>query len=187
MLRNYSRRLEIVLEEFFHPSHSIFNTRVYDSGIEQATILGKCQSAINFLELHELNLQGDLSSLHSKIIASSEKLYKDGHYREAIIAAFALLIEEVKARYPIKDGKNRQIDGRPLMEQVFAPSDSKHFLNVNDLECKEGLKMLYAGSVAAIRNKYVHKTEQIVDRDYALNLLHYASALLRLFENPEIY
>lgn len=98
----------------------------------------------------------DLSDLplHPRVAEVSLSLYADGYYDEAVLAASKSLINFVKE----KSGK--EIDGRPLMTEVF--SQNNPILAFNDLSSKtdkdeqQGMMCLFEGAAQAIRNPRGH-------------------------------
>ena len=92
--------------------------------------------------------------LHPRIAEVSLGLYADGYYDEAVLAASKSLINFVKE----KSGK--EIDGRPLMTEVF--SQNNPILAFNDLSSKtdkdeqQGMMCLFEGAAQAIRNPRGH-------------------------------
>jgi len=122
----------------------------------------------------------DLSNLHSEVRRISEEHFHNGHFREAVVNAFTLLIEITKNKYSINK------DGLPLMQDVFSKENPKYRVS-DDSNEQQGIMFLYSGAVAGIRNKYVHKTAKITNKQYALELLHFASFLFRLFDDSTIY
>lgn len=127
-----------------------------------------------------------LSDLHKKVQEVSAEQFKDGHYREAVLNAFVALTEVIKAKYPISDHKGTLKDGVDLMQDVFSSQNCKHQIS-SDANEQKGIMFLYAGAIAAIRNKYGHKTAKIKEAQQAVELLHFASFLFRLLDDPAIY
>lgn len=180
-LRVLQQKLKIILQKVFPKDHEIYFLK---SELDKNSQLTICSSAMYNIEFELLNSHSNFTHIHPIIENVSHELYKNGHYREAVSNAFSQVIEEIKNKFNIKTKDNKLMDGRPLMEHVF----TKDYI-FKDLpeDYKEGIKLLYCGAVSALRNKYVHRTAKIHDPEYAMNLLHYASALIRLLETPNVY
>ena len=185
LLRGYLSNIRILISNVFSKDHSINNSIVALELIKE-DLFKVCNDAIHLLEFEMINLKTSLSGIHPKIIDSSSQLYWDGHYRESIASAFALVIDEMKTKFQLKGKDGKLLDGKPLMEQVFSPNNPVFTVSI-DTTYQEGWKMLFAGSVSALRNKYVHDTSKVTDADYTLNLLHFASSLIRVLETSAIY
>jgi len=147
--------------------------------------LAKCRVEIlpfvkDTLTRLELKLGLSYLILHPKIKATSETLFADGHYRQAILDAFILLENEIKRI------ANSPKIGKELMDEVFSAASPKIRISTDKGE-QQGIMFLFGGSVMAIRNRYAHKTKKVTDREYTIDLLHFASALMRLVEDTGVY
>jgi uncharacterized protein (TIGR02391 family) len=93
--------------------------------------------------------------LHSRIAAVCADLYRDGHYRNAVLDASLALVNFVKEKARCHD-----LDGANLMRTVF--SVNAPILAFNDLsdqadrDEQEGLMHLFEGAVLALRNPRAH-------------------------------
>lgn len=128
----------------------------------------------------ELKIQMVDLNVHPKIKGVSEKLFIDGHYKQAVLDAFILLDNTVQ------NMMSSSKTGRPLMEETFSANRPKISFT-SDANEQLGMMNLYAGSISGIRNRYSHKTIKLTDKNYALDLLHFASALMRLLDDQSIY
>ncbi|HRD39401.1 MAG TPA: TIGR02391 family protein, partial [Bacteroidia bacterium] len=161
--------------------------KINQETITKDVLVAETKNIITNIELKLLGDTLDLSHLHPEIKKVSEGLFLKQHYREAVNNAFVRLIEIVKGKYPIIDDKSKkQKDGLDLMQDVFSKDKAKFIFSTDPNE-QQGMMYLYAGAVAGIRNRYAHSTKDITEPNYALELLHFASALVRLFENKAIY
>jgi uncharacterized protein (TIGR02391 family) len=85
----------------------------------------------------------------------SAELYREGHYRNAVLDAAVALVNFVKEK-----SRRHELDGVPLMTTVF--SKNKPVLAFNDLKDKtdedeqEGIMHLFMGAVLALRNPRAH-------------------------------
>jgi len=57
---------------------------------------------------------GSLESFHPIVVAAARDLYRDGHYRQAVLDAFIAMVSRVKD----VSGRNDPLDGKPLMHWV---------------------------------------------------------------------
>ena len=113
--------------------------------------------------------------LHSRIAAVTTELYRNGHYRNAVLDAAVALVNFVKEK-----SRRHDLDGAPLMRTVFSRNDS--ILAFNDLreqsdqDEQEGMMHLFEGAVLALRNPRAHtlsddSPEQALDYIAFLSLL----------------
>jgi len=93
--------------------------------------------------------------LHPRIAAVSVGLYRDSHYRNAVLDASVALVNMVKEK-----SRRHDLDGASLMTTVF--SKNKPVLAFNDLKDKteedeqEGMMHLFVGAVLGLRNPRAH-------------------------------
>ncbi len=124
-----------------------------------------------------------LDNFHPRVVEVAGALYRDGHYREAILNAYIALIEAVKTRAGRAD-----LDGTELMMKVFSPK--KRELSVSDEDSdQQGFMFLFAGAVLGIRNPKAHRMVQQHDPQRALEWLAFASVLFRVLDEaraPEL-
>lgn len=176
--------VKLVIDKAFLPGHPILEYE-HMGGMMKSDLLEFCQKGIFYLKFHTISEKVDFKNLHPEVISLSSKQFDDGHYREAVFNSFARLVEVVKDRYPIGE-KNKLKDGVDLMQEVFSKDNPKVWFSEDGGE-RQGMMFLYSGAIGAIRNKYGHKTAIIKNKDYAFELLCFASALFRLLEDQSIY
>jgi len=123
--------------------------------------------------LNELNL-------HPKIKKAVSDLFNDGHFRQSVFDAFTVLENEIR-----NTTKSEKI-GKELMEETFSPNNPKLELSTTKAE-QQGILFLFSGSVMAIRNRYGHKSMQLTSKEFTVDLLHFASALMRMVEDKSCY
>lgn len=93
--------------------------------------------------------------LHPRVAAVCADLYRDGHYRNAVLDASVALVNFVKEK-----SRRHDLDGAPLMRTVF--SRNSPILAFNDLsdqtdqDEQEGMMHLFEGAVLALRNPRAH-------------------------------
>lgn len=184
-VRSCSNNIDVIFRKVFLPDHEIFKESVKGSA-DKRKVLEVITNAIAHLEFELLDSHSDFSNIHPIIREASEKQFLNTHYREAVLNSFSRLIEEIKDKYPISDKAGKLKDGVDLMQDIFSKDNPKLSFS-NDPNERQGIMFLFSGAVGAIRNKYAHKTKEIEDKDFAFELINFASALMRLFENPNLY
>lgn len=117
-----------------------------------------------------------LSNLHPKVAAVAGQLVTDGHYRQAVLDTFIVLIGEVRARAKAPAG----LEGVPLMQTVF--SEKAPMLSLGDKDAQLGHMWLYSGAVMAFRNVFSHSSATITDPNKALEILAFGSYLFRMLD-----
>lgn len=116
--------------------------------------------------------------LHPIIKEVSKELFSDGHYAQAILEAYKAVVNEVK-----KVSDIRNLDGKPLMEQVFSVNNPiikfNNLQSQSDKDEQVGLMFLFSGAALGIRNPKAH--DYIIQKDplRTLEYLTFASLLLK--------
>lgn len=117
-----------------------------------------------------------LNGLHPTVVATASKLYRDGHYRQAILDTYIALGLAVKTKSARHD-----LDGSPLMNHVF--SQKNPVLKVSDdADERLGFMWLFTGAVMGIRNPKAHSLIPQTDPQAAFEWLAFASALFRTID-----
>lgn len=120
-----------------------------------------------------------LDTLHPLVKTTAGKLYSDGHYRQAILDTYILLVDTVKT----KSGRH-DLDGVSLMQTVFSPN--RPIIKIsNDTDEQLGFMWMFSGAVMGIRNPKSHRLIQQKDPQRTLEWLSYASVLLRVLDDSE--
>lgn len=127
-----------------------------------------------------LENQRESSDLHPLVIKASARLYNDGHYRNAILDAFIVLIDQIK----IKSGR-QDLDGVQLIDHVFSPKNPILIVS-NDMDEQLGFAWLFKGAVMGIRNPKAHKYVEQMDPQRALEWLAFASVLCRVLDDSKL-
>lgn len=127
-----------------------------------------------------LHIYGPLSNLHPLIPPVASDLYKNGHYRQAILDTYILLVNTVKT----KSGRH-DLDGTGLMQTVFSPK--KPVIKISDDPDEQmGFMWMFSGSVMGIRNPKAHRLIQQHDPQRTLEWLSFASVLLKVLDDAEV-
>lgn len=116
--------------------------------------------------------------LHPDIEHAVGRLFRDGHYANAIEDAVKALNARVRLRSGIDDR-----DGSNLMEYVFNPKNPVLKFNAladqSDADEQKGFMMLFSGAVAGLRNPRAHKIIRD-DPESALEFIAFISLLVKL-------
>jgi uncharacterized protein (TIGR02391 family) len=96
--------------------------------------------------------------LHPRIAAVCADLYRDGHYRNAVLDASVALVNFVKEK-----SRRHDLDGAKLMRTVFSANapvlafnDLNDQTDQTDRDEQEGMMHLFEGAVLALRNPRAH-------------------------------
>lgn len=152
------------------PIHIVFgdipeseSQREFLNGIPQTIMM--LEGLIAWLEEKQADLGQDTTTrvraafedldLHPRMADVCADLYRDGHYRNAVLDASVALVNFVKER-----SRRHDLDGANLMRTVFSKSNPVlAFNDLNDpteLDYQEGMMHLFEGAVLALRNPRAH-------------------------------
>lgn len=160
----------------------------YKRGIEQAmsnlqTIVDLFREKLDDLgetpDGRAVRAFGELD-IHPEIERAAGKLFRDGHYANAVEDACKALYALVKT----KSGRT-DLSGTKLMQTVFSPKAP--VLRFNDLETQtdldeqQGMMFLYSGAMLALRNPRAHELIQD-DPERALEYIGFLSLLAKSLE-----
>jgi len=163
----------------------------YKRGIEQA--ISNLQTIVDLFEekiadLGEtpagkaLKALGELE-IHPEIERAVAKLFRDGHYANAVEDACKVLDGLVK----IRSGRH-DISGTELMQTVFSPKNP--VLKFSDLQTQteqseqQGMMFLYAGAMLALRNPRAHEIIED-DPEKALEYIAFLSLLAKSLDKAK--
>jgi uncharacterized protein (TIGR02391 family) len=110
---------------------------------------------------------------------ATRRLFKDGHYAQAVGEAYKVVNNAVKKKANTPDR-----DGKAMMMAVF--DRDKPILRLNPLKSvtdgdqQEGYKFMFAGAMLGIRNPRAHEHDLRDDAWAALEMLVLANHLLRV-------
>ena len=124
--------------------------------------------------------RGDLSIslglLHPKIIEHCESRFESGHYSDAILTAYKVVLNEIKLITGL------DMDGKPLVEKAM--SLNSPIIKLNDLKTQSdkdeqlGFMLLLSGAALGIRNPKAHDLIPQDDPIRTLQYISFASLLL---------
>jgi uncharacterized protein (TIGR02391 family) len=113
-----------------------------------------------------------LASMHGLVHHSAGKLFVDGHYPQAILAACTALDKVLQQH----TGQPAELTGTALMNKVFSPDNPLIRLSPVKAE-QQGYLLLFNGLTQAIRNHYAHNLTELSNVNRALEWLGFISAL----------
>lgn len=122
----------------------------------------------------------EISGLHPLVQKTAGELYKNGHFRQAILDTYIALVEAVK----VKSGEHN-LDNTPLMQNVFSPKTPTIKVS-DDYDEQLGFMWLFSGAVMGIRNPKAHRLIEQNDPQRTLEWLSFASVLLRVIDDAQV-
>jgi uncharacterized protein (TIGR02391 family) len=135
-----------------------------------------------FLERNNIVIQADILeryNFHPKVKEIADPLFKNGHFRQAILDVYIALVDAVK-----KKSECHNLDNSPLMQRAF--SQNNPILKVSeDKDEQLGFMWLFSGAVMAIRNPKAHRLIEQTDSDRTLEWLAFASVLFRVLDESK--
>jgi uncharacterized protein (TIGR02391 family) len=120
--------------------------------------------------------------LHPEIVRAASKLYKDGHYANAIEDSVKALNGLVRMRSGL------ELDGVSLMQHAFSLKNP--ILKFNDLSDKSdedeqlGFMSMFSGAVSGLRNPRAHSLIKD-DPERALEFIAFVSLLAKLLDGAK--
>ena len=123
-------------------------------------------------------------NIHPQIISISKSRFDDGHYADAVEAAFKELNVRVKTIY--RERTSEEKDGARLMQSAF--SSNNPIIKIGDIstetgrDIQQGYMEMFSGAMKGIRNPKAHNNQTISKAD-AIRKLHFASMLMHKLDN----
>jgi uncharacterized protein (TIGR02391 family) len=133
-----------------------------------------------------------LENLHPLIVVASSDRFTDGHYADAIFAAF----RAVEGR--VRDLSGLQLTGKDLMNKALKapeiggrttgppPIDLRVEEGLSGENEQEGFRFLFVGAMVGIRNPKAHVDVRQDDPQRALEYLAFASMLMRRLDDAKV-
>jgi uncharacterized protein (TIGR02391 family) len=148
-------------------------------GNSRIALLMALNSLIENLKTKTIHSSFNFSALHPIVKTISAELFRNGHYRQAILDTYIALVQQVKAK------SNSDLDNSKLMQKVF--SSEKPIIKVSeDADERVGFMWLFTGAVMGIRNPRAHNLTEEEDPQRAFELLAFASALFRVIDDSQV-
>jgi len=129
------------------------------------------------------NLQTLFADLefHASVISCSGKLFRDGHYSQAVFDSFKAVEAAIKdASGRPTDPKGKELYGRPLVMKAF-DVDSPLIRVSDDTNVQLAYRDL-ASSLLGVRNDFAHEGTQEIRPSQAIKWLGMASVLLKAID-----
>lgn len=121
--------------------------------------------------------------LHPAIERAAGRLFRDGHYANAIEDS----VKALNALVRLNSGMDDK-DGASLMETVFNPKSPILKFNAladpSDIDEQRGFMMFFAGAVAGLRNPRAHRLIKD-DPEMALEFIAFISLLAKLADHAQ--
>jgi uncharacterized protein (TIGR02391 family) len=124
-----------------------------------------------------------IAALHADVREVADRYLESGHPEVAIFEAFKAINNRVKAMSGL------DLDGAPLMAKAFA--DENPPLVLDDLSTatgrnvQAGFRFLLMGAAQGIRNPDAHEQFRPLDDEEALEMLAFASVLMRRLDQAQ--
>ena len=121
---------------------------------------------------------------YSKIISVAKSRFNDGHYADAVEAAFKEINVRVKTIYRQRTSEEK--DGVRLMQSAFSVQNP--IIKIGDIstetgrDIQQGYMEMFSGAIKGIRNPKAHNNQTISKTD-AIRKLHFASMLMYKLDN----
>jgi uncharacterized protein (TIGR02391 family) len=132
--------------------------------------------------LTPLGQDARIAALHADVRGVADRYLESGHAEVAIFEAFKAVNNRVKAMTGL------ELDGSTLMGEAFKDSDPPIVLADLSTETgrniQAGYRFLFMGAVRGIRNPDAHELFKALDAEEALEMLAFASLLMRRLDTP---
>jgi uncharacterized protein (TIGR02391 family) len=121
-----------------------------------------------------------ITGLHETIIVRSGPQFTDGHFEDAVLAAFKAVEERLRERVA-----SPTLYGLDLVTAALNPRDGKLVLSSIAAE-QEAAQLLFRGAIGFFKNPRSHRFVEVQDERVALELLGFASLLLRTIDTAKV-
>ena len=141
---------------------------------------GEVIATITYLNGYGNNNSSSIwDNMHPQIISVAKGRFNDGHYADAVEAAFKEINTRVKKIY--RDRTSVEKDGSKLMQAAFSIQNPIIRLGdtstVTGTNIQQGYMEMFVGAMIGIRNPQAHNNLQI-SKNKAIRKLHFASMLM---------
>ena len=141
---------------------------------------GEVIATITYLnEYRNNNTSSIWDNIHSQIMTVAKGRFEDGHYADAVEAAFKEINTRIKKIY--KERTSVEKDGAKLMQAAFSVQNP--IIKLGDISTETGTNIqqgymeMFAGAMIGIRNPQAHNN-LLITKDNAIRELHFASMLM---------
>ena len=146
---------------------------------------GEVIATITYLNGYSNNSSSSIwNNIHPQVISIVKSRFDDGHYADAVEAAFKEINVRVKTIY--KERALEEKDGARLMQSAFSPNNP--IIKIGDIstetgrDIQQGYMEMFSGAMKGIRNPKAHNNQTISKAD-AIRKLHFASMLMYKLDN----
>ena len=146
---------------------------------------GEVIATITYLNGYSNNSTSSIwNNIHPQVISIAKSRFDDGHYADAVEAAFKEINVRVKTIY--KERSLEEKDGARLMQSAFSPNNP--IIKIGDIstetgrDIQQGYMEMFSGAMKGIRNPKAHNNQTISKAD-AIRKLHFASMLMHKLDN----
>lgn len=141
---------------------------------------GEVIATITYLNGYGNNNSSSIwDNMHPQIISVAKGRFNDGHYADAVEAAFKEINTRVKKIY--RDRTSVEKDGSKLMQAAFSIQNPIIRLGDTSTETgtniQQGYMEMFVGAMIGIRNPQAHNN-LLISKDKAIRKLHFASMLM---------
>ena len=146
---------------------------------------GEVIATITYLKGYDNNNSSSIwDNIHPQIISVAKGRFDNGHYADAVEAAFKEINTRVKKIY--KDRTSVEKDGAKLMQAAFSVQNPIIKLGDTSTETganiQQGYMEMFVGAMIGIRNPQAHNN-LLISKDRAIRKLHFASMLMYKIDN----
>lgn len=141
---------------------------------------GEVIATVTYLNEYGNNNSSSIwDNIHPQIISVAKGRFDNGHYADAVEAAFKEINTRVKKTY--RDRTSIEKNGAKLMQTAFSVQNP--IIKLGDISTETGVNIqqgymeMFAGAMIGIRNPQAHNNLQIT-KENAVRKLHYASMLM---------
>jgi uncharacterized protein (TIGR02391 family) len=143
-------------------------------------LFGEVIATIAYLNGYSNNNSSSFwDNIHPQIVSVAKGRFNDGHYADAVEAAFKEINTRVKKIY--RDRTSVEKDGAKLMQAAF--SIQNPIIRLGDTSTETGVNIqqgymeMFVGAMIGIRNPQAHNN-LLISKDKAIRKLHFASMLM---------
>lgn len=160
-------------------ARSEFNSYLWTKALGSAKRATQVPQARHFATAKEApqrksDREATIAALHATIVARSGPPFIDGHFDEAILNAFKAVEERLRERV----ASPTVLYGVDLVSAAFRASAGKLIVSTIPAE-QEAVHLLFRGAIGFFKNPQSHRFVGVKEQHVALELLGFASLLLR--------